>query len=198
MGDQDDARAVGAGELDDERADRLGAGVVEFAGRLVGEQQRRPVGQGRAQRRPLALAAGQFSREGVSPVGQPRRPEKFIDPTAALPPRPSPQRDRQPDRITYPKVRAQRRGRVLPEESHQLVSPPRPGACWHPADVAAQHADDPGRRLLDPRDHSQQRALPGAARAQHAQHLATGQFEVRPLQGRCVPLGRPVDAEHIT
>jgi len=57
MGDQDDARAVDAGQFDDQGAHGVGAGVVEFAGRLVGEQQRRPVGEGGAQGKPLAFAA---------------------------------------------------------------------------------------------------------------------------------------------
>ena len=69
MSHQDDARAVGAGELDDQGTDGVGAGVVELAGRLVGEQQRWPVGEGGAQRQPLALATGQLPRQRVGPVG---------------------------------------------------------------------------------------------------------------------------------
>ena len=59
--------------------------------------------------------------------------------------------------------------------------------------------DDPGRRLgWIPGYHAQQRALPGTTRPEHAQHLAAGQLEVRPRQGRChVPLIRAMHAEHV-
>src|SRR5206468_11538881 len=59
------------------------------------------------------------------------------------------------------------------------------------------HPDDPGRRRLDPGDHAQQRALPGTARTEHAQHLTAGQLEVRPRQRGRVALIRAVNAEHV-
>ena len=55
-------------ELDDQRAGAVGAGLVELAGRLIGEQQRRPVGEGSAQREPLALATRQLPGQRVSPA----------------------------------------------------------------------------------------------------------------------------------
>ena len=58
MAHNDDARAIAPREFDDQRAGDVGAGVVEFPGWLVGEQQRRPVGERGAQCKPLALAAG--------------------------------------------------------------------------------------------------------------------------------------------
>ena len=99
---------------------------------------------GGAQREPLALATGQLPGQRVGPVAERRGLEQFIDSNAPLSPRRSPQGERQPDRVPHPKIRTQGRLGVLPEEPHQLVTEPRPGARWHPADVAAEYADDPG------------------------------------------------------
>jgi hypothetical protein len=77
------------------------------------------------------------------------------------------------------------------------VTEPRSGACGHAADVGAQHPDDTGRRRLEPGDHAQERALAGAARTEHAEHLTAAQFEIRSRQGRRVTLVRSVNAEHI-
>ena len=96
------------------------------------------MGEGRTQREPLALAAGQLPGQRVSPVGQRRGLEQFADSPAALPPGHPPQRERQPDRVPHPQIRAQRRFGVLPEEPHQLVAQPRPGARGQPADVPAE------------------------------------------------------------
>ena len=77
--------------------------------------------------------------------------------------------------------------------------PPGP-ARWGPAGRAVLGSPGlrlSGRRLLRPRDHSQQGALPGTARTEHAQHLAAGQLQVHPLQRRRVPLIRAMDAEHV-
>src|SRR5579864_1890616 len=130
-------------------------------------------------------------------MGQRCRLEQFIDPPVTLPPRQPPQRERQRDGVSHAKIGTQGGVGVLPEEPHQLVTEPRPGAGRHPADVAAQHVHDPGRRLLDPGGYAQQGALPGTARTEHAQHLAAAQLEVRPLQRRRVPLIGAVNAEHI-
>ena len=54
--------------------------------------------------------------------------EQFIDSSSTLPPRHSPQHERQGDGVTHAKIGTQRRLGVLPEEPHQLVTEPRPGA----------------------------------------------------------------------
>ena len=69
-------------KLGDQRPHRLRADGVQFAGRLVGQQQLRPVRERRAQRDPLALAARELLRERAparSP--QPGRFQQLSDPT---------------------------------------------------------------------------------------------------------------------
>ena len=58
----------GAGQLADQLVDDGGVLRVELAGRLVGEQEPRAVGERGAERDPLLLAAGELVRVGVEPV----------------------------------------------------------------------------------------------------------------------------------
>ena len=66
----DDSQPVVAVQVA-EQLDDLAAGVgVEVAGRLVGEQDARPVDQGPGDGGPLHLAAGQLARLVLEPVAQ--------------------------------------------------------------------------------------------------------------------------------
>ena len=68
VADDDRGRALGAGELADQLVDDGCVLRVELAGRLVGEQEPRAVGERGAERDPLLLAAGELVRVGVEPV----------------------------------------------------------------------------------------------------------------------------------
>ena len=57
-------------ELGEEVVDGRRVQLVELAGRLVRDQEARPVGERGAQRDPLLLAAGQLAGMGVCPVEQ--------------------------------------------------------------------------------------------------------------------------------
>jgi hypothetical protein len=62
MGDEDDRGSRGAGEAAEELDDRQARLAVEVAGGLVGEDDRRPVGQCPGDSDPLLLAAAQPTR----------------------------------------------------------------------------------------------------------------------------------------
>ena len=149
-------------------------GGVELAGRLIGEQQLRPVRERGAQRDALALAAGELGGEGVDAVveaggaraARAARARAASGTDAA-------ERERQSDGVRDPKVRRQHRARVLRRGSRSRVWRRRARArVREPPDVLAEHADHAGRRRLEPGDHAQQRALAGAARPEHADDLA--------------------------
>ena len=94
VGDVDDPPGVPVGELgavrdDDQRlplgvevkeqaADLVAGGGVDRAGRLVGQQQRRPVDQRPGDRDALPLAARQPGRVGVAPVRDPQRVQQLL------------------------------------------------------------------------------------------------------------------------
>ena len=65
-------------EVEQQPADLVARSRVDRAGRLVGEQQRRPVDERPGDRDALPLAAGQPRRVGVAAVGDPQRGEQFL------------------------------------------------------------------------------------------------------------------------
>ena len=80
--DDDDRRAVGVDAIE-QRGDLFAGFLVELAGRLVGEQQRRPVGQRARDRHPLHLAARQLRRPMVA---APRQADVLEQLACARPP----------------------------------------------------------------------------------------------------------------
>jgi hypothetical protein len=80
VGDDDRRGPVKPHQLREHPADGRRRGPVELAGRLIGEQQPRPVRKRNAQRHALALTAGELRRQRVRAVAQPDRFEQFRDP----------------------------------------------------------------------------------------------------------------------
>ena len=67
-----------------EQADDLAAGVgVEVAGRLVGQEDARPIDEGAGDGGPLHLAAGQLARPVVEPMAEADAVEQLDGPVAA-------------------------------------------------------------------------------------------------------------------
>ncbi len=73
VGDEHDRDALRAVELLEHLQDLDGGAAVEVAGRLVGEDQRRPVHQRARDGDALLLAARQLVRQVMLPVGEPDR-----------------------------------------------------------------------------------------------------------------------------
>ena len=70
--DDDQRRAVGVHAVE-QRGDLLAGRLIQLAGRLVGQQQARPVRQGAGDRHPLHLAARQLRRPMIGAVAEARR-----------------------------------------------------------------------------------------------------------------------------
>ena len=174
VGDDDHGRPLGCG-----RARRSAPGParalagVELPGRLVGEQQRRPVRERRAQRDALALAAGELGRRARRPGRRARGVEQLARRAAgacAGRPRAAPAAAR-PPRARAGRARAAPRHAGRGTRSSRGAGGPAPRARSRPMSRPPD-PDEPGRGHLQPGDHPQQRALAGAARAEHADELA--------------------------
>ena len=83
VGHDDDGRAVGVDAIE-EIGDLLARRLVELAGRLVREQERRPVRERARNRDALHLATGQLRREVIDAAGKADILEKLPRPCAAL------------------------------------------------------------------------------------------------------------------
>ena len=84
VADDERSDAFLARELGEERVDGCGAELVELARRLVGDQEPRPVGERRAERDALLLAARQLTGVRVRAVAQADALEELVRPGEAL------------------------------------------------------------------------------------------------------------------
>ena len=80
VGRDDRGHALGPDDGPDEQHDPLAGLRVELAGRLVREQEPRPVGQRPRDRDPLLLAARQLVRPVARPLGEPDELQQLGDP----------------------------------------------------------------------------------------------------------------------
>ena len=67
-----------APQLGQQLQDAAAGGAVEVAGGLVGEQDRRPGGEGAGEGHPLLLAAGELARVVVAAVGEPHGGQQLV------------------------------------------------------------------------------------------------------------------------
>ncbi len=68
----DDHGAAGLRPLPERRGDHSRVGVVEIAGRLIGQQQWRVIEHGATERYPLLFAPGELWRLVVTPLEHPQ------------------------------------------------------------------------------------------------------------------------------
>ena len=71
VGDQDQGRALGARQLEQEVHHLLAGGAVEIAGRLVGQQELGPADEGARHGNPLLLAARELRRIVAEAMAEP-------------------------------------------------------------------------------------------------------------------------------
>jgi len=168
VGDQDEGLPGGV-QLEQQLADLLAGRGVERAGRLVGEEQLRPVHQGPCDRDPLPLPAGEPRRVRVPVLPDPQRREQLIDPRPRL-------------RLRLPaELRGQQhvvRDRHVVEQVEELEDHPDPPAPEPRRAGLAEHVDplitDPhraARRPVKPGDQVEQRGLSAARRPHHRDGL---------------------------
>ena len=138
---------------------QLGADVrVQRAERLVEQQHARLDGERSCERHPLALAAGELVRALPGPGGEADQREQLVDALADLVLRAL--ADLQAERDVVADAHVCERRVVLEHETDPAVLWP----CARDVIAVDQHRAAVGS--LEPRDDSQQRRLPRAARAQ--------------------------------
>jgi acyl-CoA thioesterase-1 len=84
VGDQHQRGAAAGVEFEQQVADVLAGGVVQRAGRFVGEQDARAGDEGTCQRHALLLAAGQLARVVAGAMGQADLGQHLVHPCAVL------------------------------------------------------------------------------------------------------------------
>ena len=84
VGRDDRGHALGPDHVPEQHHDHVAGLRVELAGRLVGEQDPRPVGQGPGDRDPLLLATGQLVRPVLRPPAQTHQLQQIADARVAL------------------------------------------------------------------------------------------------------------------
>ena len=84
VGDQDEGGAAAGVEFEQQVADVLAGGMVERAGRFVGEQDARAGDEGTCQRHALLLATGQLARVVAGAMGQADLGQHLVHPCAVL------------------------------------------------------------------------------------------------------------------
>ena len=84
VGDQDEGGATAGVEFEQQVADVLAGGMVERAGRFVGEQDARAGDEGTCQRHALLLATGQLARVVAGAMGQADLGQHLVHPCAVL------------------------------------------------------------------------------------------------------------------
>ena len=157
--------------LAQQRVQRVGGLLVEVAGRLVGQQQRRPHDQRPRHRDPLLLAARQHARPVRQPLAETDPPQQLL----GARPRLGRRHPRDPHRHLGVLERGELRQQVMELEDEADVAvaearPPRrpaaPSARRRRSTIAA------GVGAIEPAEHVQQRALADAGRADNRHHLA--------------------------
>ncbi len=197
VADDDGRAAVLAHQLGEHVVDLVCGRGVELAGRLVGEEHRRAVRQGGAQRNSLLLSAGELARAARAFVGEPDPLEQRVGAAQALGASLAAQAELDRHQIARAELRGERTGIVLVgvAEKRGAVAGEPPGGQL--AEILSVHPHEAGRRPLEPGEQAQQRRLARPARAENGQHLALGDAQRKALQRRSVPLRGRMDAEHI-
>ena len=153
---------------------------VQRAGRLVGEQQRRLVGQGPGDGQPLALAAGQHARRGVGLVPDAQQVEQVAGPGLRGPAAP-PGDDRGQGHVLQHR-HALEQVEELEHDADVPAAQPGQVILAAPGHLLAGHRDGALVGHLQARGQVQQRGLPTARRPGQGHELTAADHEVDAAQ----------------
>ena len=153
-------------------------GAVEIPGRLVGEHQRRIVGQRARDRHALLLAARELRRIVMAAIVQPHLVEQRLGAGGGI------GAARDLHRHLDVLERGQRRHQVeeLEDEADLLAAQARQRVFVERGDVDAVDQDLARRRRVEPGDEPEQRGLAAARRPDDRQALAVGHVEGQRMQ----------------
>ena len=169
--------------------------AVELAGRLVGEEDLRGVGERDGDRDALLLAARQALGPVIEPIGQADEAEQLRRPLAAT--AAAVEDHRQLDVLDRAQVRQQVAGGLLPDEPDDPAPVARPLAAADLAELVAGDDRPAGRRDLEPAEDVHQRRLAAARRADDRDHLALVDEQVEALEGDDLEVGDLEDLDEV-
>src|SRR6266511_3326399 len=181
LADDHHRAAVVGGELAQQPGDLAADGGVEVGGGLVGQDDRRIVGERAGDRHPLLLAAGELLGPEAEPVAQ---PDAFQQGTGALvggvaggAGEVAGQLDVLGDGERRQQVE------VLEDEAEAAGAQARQAPLGGAGDVQAVHLDDAGGGAQHGAEHQQQGGLAAAGRAHEQHHLAGVDVQVDAADG---------------
>ena len=180
MGDDDDRRPVRV-QAAEEADDFLPGSGVELAGRLVGEEQGRPVGERAGDRHALLLAPGELRRAVALTRPESHVLEQFPRSRAPLGARHLGLGHRQLDVLAGRECRHEIE--ALEDEPHVPQAKEGRLLVGHRAHVAAAHGHHPTARPVDDADEVEQRALAAPRRADDGDVLPVDDVERDPAHG---------------
>ncbi len=197
VADDDERRPAPRHELAEQAVDDARGARVELPGRLVGEQQRGRVGERGAAGDALLLAARERRGRIVGAIGEAHAVEQRerVAPPLAL--RRASERERQGDVVGARERGGERAGVVLIEEAQLLRAELGGPAGAQPHDIDAERARHACGGTVEARRDLEQRALAGAARAEHDAALAALDRERHALQGDRARRLAGMDAEDV-
>ena len=169
---------------------------VQRSGRLVGQQQRRPVHQRPGHGHPLPLAARQPTRVGAGVAVDAQRPEQLGGPSGRLPATHAGQLGREDDVLEHGEVVQQ--VEELEDQPDRGAPVPRRGRLAQGVDATAADGDGARGRPVEAGDQVQQRGLPAAGRPEDGDGLAGGHGQRDVVQGGravVVPAGHAVQLD---
>src|SRR5215218_5396097 len=176
VGRDDRRHALGTNDGPDEEHDPLPCLGVELAGRLVGEEQPRPVGERAGDHDPLLLAARQLVGPMARPFGEPDEVEQLRDPAVALPRLRADEPQGHLDVLRGGQDRDQ--AERLEHEGDRMTANLCRRGLAEPRDLGPVDEDAPGRRLVEPAEQVEQGRLAGARTAPHGEQLAARDVDV--------------------
>ena len=168
---------------------------VDAAGGLVGEHQRRLVGQRDGNGHPLLLAAGELAGPAAQAMRHAHQMQQFLRPPAPL--GAAGEQHRHLHVLDRGEVGNQVAGAVLPHEAHLLAPVADQLKARQRQQVAPGHGDLPGRGQVQAADYVEQRRLAAAAVADDRHQLGVGHLQIEALQRDHLELPALVDAYQV-
>ncbi len=184
VADDEGGAARLAHELGDQREHVARGRRVELARRLVGDQERGPARERRAQRDPLLLAAGELARMRVAAVAEPDALEQLVRARIAPLLGDAGQPELDPDELARGQLARERPPVVLVGVADRARAEAGCTPTAERADVDAGDADGAGRGTVEAGDDPEQRRLARAARPEHDAELPLLDGQAQPLQRR--------------
>ena len=176
VGRDDRRHALGPDDVPDEQHDPLPGLRVELAGRLVGEQEPRPVRERPGDRHPLLLAARELVRAVLRPLAEADELEELGHAGVAL----SGIRPDEAERHLDVLGRGQDRDQAerLEHERDRVAAHARGRVLGQARDLRPVDHDGARRRLVEAAEEVEQRGLAGARPAADREQLAAGDVHV--------------------